>query len=89
MGSHKYFSAIPYTIRVVTGEEKDMGTESNVYIKLMGPKKKQSGKLFLELAQKKRFEPASMETFSVEAVDVKEVQEIEVTFFLTYSYFGF
>ena len=58
-----------------------MGTESNVYIKLMGPKKKQSGKLFLEFAQKKRFEPASMETFSVEAVDVKEVQEIEVTFF--------
>ena len=58
-----------------------MGTESNVYIKLMGPKKKQSGKLFLELAQKKRFEPASMETFSVEAVDVKEVQEIEVTLF--------
>ena len=45
----------------------------------MGPKKKQSGKLFLELAQKKRFEPASMETFSVEAVDVKEVKEIEVT----------
>ena len=57
-----------------------MGTDSNVFIKLMGPKKKQTGKLFLELAQKKRFEPGTMETFSVEAVDVKEVKEIEVIY---------
>ncbi len=71
-------SAIPYTIKVVTGEERDMGTESNAFIKLFGPKKKQTGKLHLELAQKKRFEPGSMEIFSLEAVDVKEVKEIEV-----------
>ena len=66
-------------MKVVTGDERDMGTESNVFIEMFGPKKKHTGKQFLEFASnKKKFEPSSIETFSVEAVDVDEVKEIEV-----------
>ena len=70
--------AIPYTVKVVTGDEKDMGTESSVWIRIIGPKQKQTGKLSLDLAQRKRFEPSSIETFSVEAADVKDIKKIEV-----------
>ena len=72
------FPAIPYTIRVSTGEGEDNGTESNVWIKIMGLKKKHTGRLFLELAQKNKFNPGSTEIFSIEAVDVEEVKKIEV-----------
>ncbi len=66
-------------MKVVTGDERDMGTESNVFIEMFGLKKKHTGKQFLEFAStKKKFEPSSIETFSVEAVDVDEVKEIEV-----------
>ena len=70
--------AIPYTVKVATGDEKDMGTESSVWIRIIGPKQKQTGKLSLDLAQRKRFEPGSIETFSVEAADVKDIKKIEV-----------
>jgi len=56
-----------------------MGTDSNVYIKIIGTKKRHTGKQFLELLQKKAFLPGSVETFSVEAVDVGEVKQIEVS----------
>ena len=44
----------------------------------MGPRKLHTGRQYLELAQKKGFEPKSIETFSLEAVDVKDVKQIEV-----------
>ena len=72
------FLAIPYTVRVTTGEGEDNGTTSNVWIKIIGPKKKNTGQLFLELAQKNRFAPGSTEIFSIEAVDVEEVKKVEV-----------
>ena len=72
------FPAIPYTIKLYTGDDSDNGTESNVFINIKGPKKKMTGKMYLELAQKKIFEPGSIETFSIEAVDVGEVKQIEV-----------
>lgn len=72
------FAAIPYTVKVVTGSGDDNGTDSNVWIKIYGPKKKCSGKLFLELAQKETFEPGSVETFSLEALEMDEVRQIEV-----------
>lgn len=77
------FSAIPYTIRVTTGTGEDNGTSSNVWIKVVGPKKKDTGQLFLELAQKDHFAPGSTEIFSIEAVDVGEVKKLEV---VTYNY---
>ncbi|WAR01120.1 LOXH1-like protein, partial [Mya arenaria] len=69
---------IPYTVRVTTGEGEDNGTSSNVWIKVMGPRKKHTGQLFLELAQKNKFAAGSTEIFSIEAVDVDEVRKIEV-----------
>ncbi len=71
-------SAIPYTVKVVTGDDKCNGTESNAWIKIMGTKKKHTGKQYLELTQKNGFSPGSIETFSLEAVDVDEVRHIEV-----------
>jgi len=73
-----FFSAIPYTIRISTGDGEDNGTKSNVWIKILGPKKLHTGKLFLELVQKTSFAPGSTEIFSLEAVDVNEVRKIEV-----------
>ena len=80
------FPAIPYTVKVATGDEKDMGTESSVWIRIIGSKHKQTGKLPLDLAQRKKFEPGSIETFSVEAVDVKDIKKVEVR---THNVFDF
>lgn len=55
-----------------------MGTDSNVYIKIIGTRKRHTGKQFLELMQKKAFLPGSVETFSLEGIDVGEVRQIEV-----------
>jgi len=57
-----------------------MGTDSNVYIKIIGAtKRRHTGKQFLELMQKKAFMPGSVDTFSLEGVDIGEVKQIEVT----------
>lgn len=72
-------TAIPYTVKVLTGEGEDNGTDSNVWVKVIGPNKQDTGRLFLELAQKSRFEPKSVEIFSLEAVAVREVKKIEVS----------
>ncbi|XP_071795423.1 lipoxygenase homology domain-containing protein 1-like [Asterias amurensis] len=70
---------IPYTIRVTTGKEPDMGTEANIFIIISGPKKKHTtGKLPLKMVNKTRLEPSSIETFSLEAPDVTEIKKIEV-----------
>ena len=71
-------AAIPYTVKVVTGDSKDCGTEANAWIKVYGHKNRHTGRLHLELAQKKGFEAGSIETFSIEAPDIKEVKAIEV-----------
>ncbi|XP_012940880.1 lipoxygenase homology domain-containing protein 1 [Aplysia californica] len=69
---------IPYTVKVCTGDGEDNGTSSNVWIKIFGIKKLHTGRLFLELMQKEKFEPSSVEIFSLEAVDVKEVKRVEI-----------
>ena len=70
---------IPYTVKIVTGGGKDNGTDANAFVKIFGSKGKHTGKLWLEFVQKKSFEPGSIETFSLEAPDVKDVKAIEVT----------
>ncbi len=64
----------------MTGNGEDNGTESNVWVNIIGPKGKKlhTGRLFLKLAQKESFTPGSVETFSLEAIDVGEVRQIEV-----------
>ncbi|XP_050409617.1 lipoxygenase homology domain-containing protein 1 [Patella vulgata] len=70
--------SISYTVKVMTGKGEDNGTDSNVWVVIYGPKKRRTERLFLELAQKSRFEPGSLETFSLEAVDVGEVKQVEL-----------
>jgi len=72
-------SAIPYTVKVVTGSGEDNGTSSNVWVQIIGPRNRKTGKLFLELAQRDKFIPGSVETFSLEAVDVGDVKKLEVS----------
>ncbi|XP_030851137.1 lipoxygenase homology domain-containing protein 1 isoform X1 [Strongylocentrotus purpuratus] len=70
---------IPYTIKLTTGSEEDMGTEANIFITIIGSKKKKTtGKLPLQLVGKKSLKPSSIETFSLEAPDVGEVHKVEI-----------
>ncbi|XP_033751254.1 lipoxygenase homology domain-containing protein 1-like isoform X2 [Pecten maximus] len=69
---------IPYTVKVSTGKGKDDGTNSNVWVRVIGPRGKDTGRLFLELAQKDKFMPGSVETFSLEAIDVGDVKKLEI-----------
>jgi hypothetical protein len=64
-------------VKITTGKEKDMGTDSNVYIRILGTKKRHTGKQFLEIGSK-RFAPGSIETFSLDCIDVGEVKQVEV-----------
>jgi len=73
-----YMTAIPYTVKVTTGPEKSMGTDSNVYANIIGTRRRETGKQFLELMQKKAFLPGAVDTFSLEAIDVGDVKQIEV-----------
>ena len=71
--------AIPYTVRITTGSERDMGTETNAWIKISGRKKKlHTGKVYLDAVKAKKFRPGSVESFALEAVDIEDVREIEV-----------
>ena len=56
-----------------------MGTDANIYVVISGPKKKHTtGRLPLQMVNKTRLEPGSIETFSLEAPDVTEIKKIEV-----------
>lgn len=73
-------SAISYTVKIRTGEGEDNGTESHAWVNVIGSKKKKvTGKLYLDMVGKTRFEPGSVETFSLEATDVGEVKQLEVS----------
>jgi len=67
-----------YNVSVATGDGEDNGTTSNIYVDICGPKNRHTGKLFLDLTGKDRFEPGSTESFSLEGLDVDEVRKIKV-----------
>ncbi|XP_030048769.1 lipoxygenase homology domain-containing protein 1 [Microcaecilia unicolor] len=70
---------IPYHINITTGQEKDGGTESRVYIIIMGLQKVQTARLWLDLPkEKKGFAPGSVEKFSVVGLDVGEIKKMEM-----------
>ncbi|XP_059505870.1 lipoxygenase homology domain-containing protein 1 [Stegostoma tigrinum] len=70
---------IPYHITITTGQERDAGTNSRVYIIIMGPMKIQTSRMWLELPEgKTAFLPGSMEKFQVMGLDVGEIKKIEV-----------
>lgn len=74
-----YLSAISYTVKIRTADGDDNGTESHAWVNIIGSKKKKhTGKLYLDMIGKTKFEPGSVESFSLEAVDVGEVKHLEV-----------
>ena len=76
-------AAVPYTIKVETGSEKDCGTTANAYIVITGvgkgEKDKDTGKLPLILKDKEGFEPGCTDTFSIQAPPVNEIKQITVS----------
>ncbi|XP_034956813.2 lipoxygenase homology domain-containing protein 1 [Zootoca vivipara] len=70
---------IPYHIIVTTGAELGSDTDSRVYIIISGPRKLQTGRLWLDLPDgQTEFADASVEKFSVMGLDVEEVKRMEV-----------
>lgn len=69
-----------YSIVLKTGDEKGAGTSEQVFIELFGENKKKTGRIELELAKKKKFEPGSSETFSIDALDVGDLRKVEVRY---------
>nr|XP_020662186.1 lipoxygenase homology domain-containing protein 1 [Pogona vitticeps] len=78
-GSSPEGPLIPYHITITTGSEFDSDTDSRVFVIIMGPKKLQTGRLWLDLPEGKDvFADASVEKFSVMGVDVEEVKKVEI-----------
>ncbi|XP_043570379.1 lipoxygenase homology domain-containing protein 1-like [Chiloscyllium plagiosum] len=70
---------IPYHITITTGQERDAGTNSRVYIIIMGPMRIQTSRMWLDLPEgKNAFLPGSMEKFQVMGLDVGEIKKIEL-----------
>ena len=75
-------------MKIWTGEGEDNGTDSNVWIKIVGPKGIHTGRQFLEFAQKDRFDAGSIKVFSFDAPDVKEVKKVEVRLMTNFVFNG-
>lgn len=69
---------IPYTVKVKTGEASDAGTAANVYIRFIGRKGRKTHLIPLKLAQKRRFEPRTVETFSLQETDIGDLEAVEI-----------
>ncbi|XP_043937953.1 lipoxygenase homology domain-containing protein 1 isoform X2 [Protopterus annectens] len=70
---------IPYHIAVSTGTERDAGTNSRVYVIIMGPLKIQTARMWLQLPEgKKGFTPGITEKFYVSGLDVGEIKKVEL-----------
>ena len=68
-----------YKITIRTGNEKNCGTDSQVFVRLFGLKKRQvTDRIFLQLAKSKKFLPGSSEMFQIEAPDIGELAQIEI-----------
>lgn len=67
---------IPYTVRVSTGDKSEHSTEANAFIVFIGTEDV-SEKIPLELIGKDKFEPLSIETFSLESADYGDIKKIE------------
>jgi len=69
---------IPYTIRITTGQASDAGTSANAYIRLFGQKGQKTNLIPLKLMQRRRFEPGNVDTFSIQARDIGELDVVEI-----------
>jgi hypothetical protein len=71
-------TSIPYTVKVKTGEKSDSGTSAHVFIRFIGRKGRQTPLIQLELKQRRRFEPGTVETFSLQEPDVGDLEAVEI-----------
>lgn len=69
---------IPYTVKVKTGEARDAGTSANVFIRLTGTEGRQTPRIPLELKQRSRFKPGTVETFSLQEVDIGDLETVQI-----------
>lgn len=69
---------IPYTVKIKTGEAKDAGTSANVFIRLFGRRGLKTRMIPLEVVQRQRFEPGKVETFSLQELDIGELEALEI-----------
>ncbi len=72
---------LPYTITIRTGDERNCGNSSQVFIRLLGENKRlKTERINLQLAKKRRFEPGSAEVFQIEALDIGDLRQVEVCY---------
>ncbi|CAF4924741.1 unnamed protein product, partial [Rotaria sp. Silwood1] len=69
---------IPYIIKIKTGQSSDVGTSANVFIRLIGSKDRQTSRIQLEVMHRQCFQPGKIETFSLEDIDIGDVNMIEI-----------
>ncbi len=61
-----------------TGDDPHAGTTAQVFVRLIGQTKIDTGHIKLQLAKNKHFKSGSTETFIVQSIDVDELKQIEV-----------
>ncbi|CAF5092803.1 unnamed protein product, partial [Rotaria sp. Silwood1] len=69
---------IPYIIKIKTGQSYDAGTSANVFIRLIGSKGRQTSRIELKVMHRQYFQPGKIETFSLEDIDIGDVNMIEI-----------
>ena len=73
--------AIPYTVRISTGDKSEHETQASAFIVFIGTEAA-SEQIDLDLIGKEKFEAGSVETFSVESPDVGDIKKIEVRYLI-------
>lgn len=73
-------SAVPYTIKVTTGDKKNAGTSAGCWVNIHGSKKQNTGRLLLEILSRNppQFLAGTTEVFSVDAPFVGKISSVEV-----------
>ena len=72
---------LDYRITLKTGDEKDAGTDANVYLQMFGEKGKTQTFALREEGDKRRFEKGRMDKFLIRTLDIGMVNQL-LCFFL-------
>ncbi|KAL7975753.1 hypothetical protein Chor_001243, partial [Crotalus horridus] len=79
LGLEQKANSTTFTVRVKTGDKKNAGTDSNVFIVLYGSKD-DTGTIFLKASKTNRnkFERDKVDVFTVECVDLGDLKKIKI-----------
>ena len=72
---------------VKTGDEKDAGTDANVYLQMFGERGKTQNFSLREEGDKRKFERGRMDKFLIRTKDIGQVNRGMFSFFLLIKYF--